>query len=471
MEGTRVIDQHRSVLAAAREALAAIGGAVHGAYGSELSELLTEIDEVAAIAAGARAEVLLETSRRGVDAEEGKTLYAWIHAYAPSQRQGGKGQLAKIIHETRTRSGITAGMDYDAEDSVVDPDSPIAVIWDRVRTGGVTPGIALTALREMDSWSHRIMPAAIGDVTRGMLKVGEEFGTATMRQLKTSMLARYGLPEEDEVEKDQSRLARQSFLSAPQPESGDLTRYSMGLTPEQTAALEAALGPLAKPQPNPETGDPDLRSNGQRRAEALTELLRRAAAADAHKHGGPAESDTCVHVGVNLEDLVRRAGAGEVFGSSATGTQLGIETLRRMCCDADLIPHVLGVDSETLDEGRVVRLFTRRQRRSLWRRDRQCTFPGCSRPAAWTRAHHVLHWCDGGRSDLDNAALLCQFHHSYVHSKRLWAEVRSTPDEHGRHVIWDLTPGSYDRALEELRARGAVRQRPVEPDRPGGQAA
>ena len=121
-----------------------------------------------------------------------------------------------------------------------------------------------------------------------------------------------------------------------------------------------------------------------------------------------------------------------------------------MACDAALIPYVLGSAGEDVDLGRVVRLFTRAQRRRLWRRDRCCTYPGCSAPASWSKAHHVLHWIDGGLSDVDNAALLCQRHHTYVHQRRLWATVRERPDELGRYVIWDLHPGSYDRQLEWL---------------------
>ena len=126
------------------------------------------------------------------------------------------------------------------------------------------------------------------------------------------------------------------------------------------------------------------------------------------------------------------------------------ETLRKMCCDADLIPIVLGTETQPLDHGRVVRLFTRAQRRAIWRRDKTCTYPGCGAPGAWTNVHHLHHWADGGRSNLDNAALLCQRHHTYVHTKRLWAEVHDRPDETGRYVHWDLTPGSYDRELHRL---------------------
>jgi hypothetical protein len=115
-------------------------------------------------------------------------------------------------------------------------------------------------------------------------------------------------------------------------------------------------------------------------------------------------------------------------------------------------------------------LFTRGQRRALWSRDQSCTYPGCDVPAGWAKAHHVIHWADGGPSDLANAALLCQRHHTLVHDRRFIATVHP-PDEHGRSVTWDLTPGSYDRDLptrlnqirrERAKQRATAEQRATE---------
>ena len=103
-----------------------------------------------------------------------------------------------------------------------------------------------------------------------------------------------------------------------------------------------------------------------------------------------------------------------------------------------------------------MRLFTRAQRRRLWRRDRGCTYPGCTAPAAWSKAHHVIHWVEGGLADVDNAALLCQRHHTMVHTRRLAAQVRKKPDEPGRYVVWDLHEGSYDRHLADLERQRAA---------------
>ena len=49
---------------------------------------------------------------------------------------------------------------------------------------------------------------------------------------------------------------------------------------------------------------------------------------------------------------------------------------------------------------------------------------------------------------------------TFVHTRRLWAQVRRTPDELGRYVVWDLHPGSYDRQLEWLARQRAEHDPP-----------
>lgn len=105
-----------------------------------------------------------------------------------------------------------------------------------------------------------------------------------------------------------------------------------------------------------------------------------------------------------------------------------------------------------VDWGRAVRFFTPAQVRRLWLRDRGCTYPGCDAPPQWADAHHLVHWADFGPSNLANAALLCERHHTIVHTRRLAG--RLVRDADGEHVVWDLTRGSYD----ELLARRAAQE-------------
>jgi HNH endonuclease len=37
------------------------------------------------------------------------------------------------------------------------------------------------------------------------------------------------------------------------------------------------------------------------------------------------------------------------------------------------------------------------------------------RPLAWCDAHHIKHWVDGGETSVDNAVLLCGYHHRLIH--------------------------------------------------------
>lgn len=193
---------------------------------------------------------------------------------------------------------------------------------------------------------------------------------------------------------------------------------------EDAATIKATLLPLSKPQPtgqrdcDPRTCDVpgcrhdgrDPRDHGARLMDALTEACRRLQKAGVlpESHGATAR----VSVTVGLEDLRDDTG----FGTTHTGEDLSPGTVRRMACDADVIPVVLGEDSAVLDVGRMMRLVTAAIWFALVVRDRHCRFPGCTRPPIMCHAHHVVHWVDGGPTCLDNLVLLCGHHHRLVHA-------------------------------------------------------
>ena len=155
---------------------------------------------------------------------------------------------------------------------------------------------------------------------------------------------------------------------------------------------------------------------------------RSAGGAAAAGGGAPGHDQGRVFVTVDFEDLKTRSGAG----STITGQLLGMETIRRIACDAMIIPVVLGTGSEVLDVGRARRLFTPGLLRALWLRDRGCTIPGCTAPPFWADAHHLIHWVDGGVTSLLNGALLCGRHHTIAHQQGL--------DRNRHHQRSDLAP-------------------------------
>ena len=64
--------------------------------------------------------------------------------------------------------------------------------------------------------------------------------------------------------------------------------------------------------------------------------------------------------------------------------------------------------------GRMTREPSAAMIRQLRHRDSGCRFPGCGF-TAFTQAHHIVHWKDGGPTDLENLIIICSFHHKAVH--------------------------------------------------------
>jgi hypothetical protein len=229
------------------------------------------------------------------------------------------------------------------------------------------------------------------------------------------------------------------------------------LEPEAGQTLTAALEPLARP-----ADAQDGRSGGQRRADALAELARRALEGGGLPQTGGVRPQLTVMV--DLDSVLGRHGplGGEVGGAGPLDPQ----AYRRLACDgvltrvlvtrqqpahhhpnhgpsvdhgyndgheglADrlraavaLLPPVLGgAPTQPLEVGRASRVVGAAQRTALAVRDGGCVFPGCSRPLAWCEAHHLRHWLHGGPTDLANLALVCRAHHRAVHEGG-WRLVR-----------------------------------------------
>ena len=89
-------------------------------------------------------------------------------------------------------------------------------------------------------------------------------------------------------------------------------------------------------------------------------------------------------------------------------------TAQRHACDSPLLGVIVDAHGGVLALGRTRRLVSRAQRRALLLRDKMCRYPGCHQ-TRHLKAHHVVPWAAGGRTDLDNLILLCQWHHTAVH--------------------------------------------------------
>jgi hypothetical protein len=116
---------------------------------------------------------------------------------------------------------------------------------------------------------------------------------------------------------------------------------------------------------------------------------------------------------LDANDLTREDGQVPVRVPEHRLPAMSARVLRRLACNAGVVT-VAQRHGRPLDVGRRQREPNAQQRRALRARDRSCRFPGCG-ATRHLHAHHVIHWADGGPTDLDNLILVCSFHHRLIH--------------------------------------------------------
>ena len=151
------------------------------------------------------------------------------------------------------------------------------------------------------------------------------------------------------------------------------------LMPADVAAVQVALDHIAGAAYADETGRP----HHTRIADAFVELCK------AYNSGtvtGGRERPK-VLITVPFETVVERGAArGVIIGLDAT---VSAETVRQMCCDAELNRVVTRGRSTILDYGTTTRLASDAQYYALVARDGGCRWPGCERPPGWCDVHHI----------------------------------------------------------------------------------
>ncbi|QGN57042.1 DUF222 domain-containing protein [Nostocoides sp. HKS02] len=265
----------------------------------------------------------------------------WVMAHAPSTRAGGAGTVVSVAVEFA--KAVNA---------------PVVAA---VAAGRIPVRAGAAVIAEADKLRPLLADGAEGPVVEGLIDMAAAHGPRGCRLVRPRLLARYGLEEVLQREQD----AAKGFVSLSQPrEHGPgIFEYALTLDTEGMAVLEAGLGPLSAPKPA--AGEPDLRGSDRRRGDALAALVRRAVAAGASV---PTTTKAQLFITMDYDRLRSRLGAdrdrrpgaapgtapgglagveaglagGEVVGGTQTGVVLGPETVRRVACDATVLPIVLG---------------------------------------------------------------------------------------------------------------------------------
>ena len=154
---------------------------------------------------------------------------------------------------------------------------------------------------------------------------------------------------------------------------------------------------------------PWIEPNDHRQAQALIALVNGASESVSDV---PARAEIVVHV--DLETLRHGLHAGGTC-RTALGADLPVETVRRLACEAEILPVVLDGRSVPIDVGRSKRLATVHQRRALEAIHPTCAIPDCEVIFDHCNVHHIDYWEKGGSTDLGNMVPLCSRHHHAAH--------------------------------------------------------
>ncbi|MFV2040283.1 MAG: DUF222 domain-containing protein, partial [Acidimicrobiales bacterium] len=150
-------------------------------------------------------------------------------------------------------------------------------------------------------------------------------------------------------------------------------------------------------------------SNERRRAEALVELVR-----EGHSGGPGSRGRAEILVLIDYQTLLGQLAEAGIC-RLGDGTPIPPDVARRLACEADIIPVVLGGQSMPLDVGRASRLATPAQRAALRAvHDTRCV-SRCDVPFEYTQIHHIFAWGNHGLSNLAHLVPLCSKHHHLIH--------------------------------------------------------
>ncbi|MDV8149618.1 HNH endonuclease signature motif containing protein [Arthrobacter sp. B10-11] len=272
--------------------------------------------------------------------------------------------------------------------------------------------------------------------------------------------------DQDGSEPSEAELRQRQGVFLRPPRRG-LQRMEIFATMEQSEHLLTAMNTATNPRTQPGEGSPgnpqqdlEQRTRQQQLLDGLVGACKAGLATGILPAAGGLRPQ--VMVTIDYRDLLERLervdqvdsadppGTGTPSTATNTGTGTGTRTgtftftgpvtastARKIACDADIIPVLLGSEGRVLDIGRTTRIFAPHIRKAITARDQGCAFPGCTIPAPWCEAHHITYWSHGGTTSTDNGTLLCSHHHHLIHKEQWHIQVKAG-------IPWFIPPPHID---------------------------
>ena len=222
-------------------------------------------------------------------------------------------------------------------------------------------------------------------------------------------------------------LGEQSLQWIEIAETGNGMWSLSGELSDETGRLLDKYLKTACPPPRQEETDAEgvLPPQPNRHAEALHQLLAGYGSSPeaATRHGHTATLDLVVDI-----ETLQGKDTGRL--PLLEGEPISLARARLLACEGVVIPSVFNyATGEAVELGRAVRLPNTALRRKLeLEQPEGCAWNGCDLPIAWTEAHHIIHWADGGDTNAANLVLLCRFHHGRIHTTG-WTVEKTGPGQ------------------------------------------
>ncbi len=176
------------------------------------------------------------------------------------------------------------------------------------------------------------------------------------------------------------------------------------LLDEADALREAEAAPSAPheasaTEPTPERGASGLRQQADAARRAFDRADALVSLAQGYLRGDrPNRSPIEVTITIPATSL-RAAEADPVEVGEMGESFLSPETARRLSCDSGVVEVTEDEHGVPLSVGRKRRTIAGALKRALHKRDKTCTYPGCTH-RIFLEGHHIQHWAEGGETSL-----------------------------------------------------------------------
>ncbi len=152
------------------------------------------------------------------------------------------------------------------------------------------------------------------------------------------------------------------------------------------------------------------RSFEQRNADALVHLITANTEPSTGKENcEPQPQQTTIILTADYDTITGQLKAANLID----GTPISIDEIRRLACEANIVPAIFNNQAQPLYLGRSRRKHTKAQLLALYKRDQHCT--KCGIRATNCEVHHKTPWQQDGTTNIDNLTLLCPTCHHQTH--------------------------------------------------------